>query len=780
MLRSVLDLIGVKTRFGRRETAMTGPSPLEIADAFFSGSPADGPVTADRFADGTFDPFEIGQILANLQMLEDARRCLLIAAGDAPQERHLAGLAQYSMRLSDFDAARTYLDRADRDAMSAGERAEHDLRRIEILRAESRIEAALEALANVDFPSSMAAMKTRTELSLLAICDGREDEFEMKAVCAYAETRSYDIARILIDFSVRRNKGVLYLPLLIELSRSMPKRNAINETIVTIGWQLQDENTIEWGLERLKKHAKFYFRTASFAYQRRDSSTALARHVEFLRTALDHAPADPPITVRNAYHRSNLARVSAHIGEVGRALQIMEPVVERFPFLVNERLLLAEILSMSRSYARSEAILDDLLVAAPQNPSIYPLTFLIKNRMPDAVEELEQLLDLRARYIPRFRNGPKDAPIPIYDAERFQLELRKGRIDSALACRTVRPANRLVARLFPAAYRNFEGDLFADGAKYDRIGVIGWDGVSDEARWARYYPFLRARAKTVVASCEPRFLTLFQRSFPWIEFVPIRRRWPHLWGPGAIYRSGVQEQIFSGVVDENYLKTLGGCDLVMFSDEITYQVHRHHPQTLGGADASFGASYLVADPERVAFWRARLADHAGGRRSVGLIWRSGLRFSGRENHYLSLEDLTPLLNENAHFVSLQHGATEEERAFCTRRGVQMIDGVDLFNEFDEVAAIVSALDLMVGVSTLPFELAGALGTEVWMLAVSPQGVFQRRGDLPEDLDQLTLNGRIISPDLWDGDAPRSVLIESVVEQAAAKLAARFRPSGKLT
>lgn len=64
------------------------------------------------------------------------------------------------------------------------------------------------------------------------------------------------------------------------------------------------------------------------------------------------------------------------------------------------------------------------------------------------------------------------------------------------------------------------------------------------------------------------------------------------------------------------------------------------------------------------------------------------------------------------FVGLQKGAGEGEIAAC---GAQLIDLGSSMQHFDDAAAIVTQLDLVIAVDTAMAHLAGALGKPCWLL-----------------------------------------------------------------
>lgn len=124
--------------------------------------------------------------------------------------------------------------------------------------------------------------------------------------------------------------------------------------------------------------------------------------------------------------------------------------------------------------------------------------------------------------------------------------------------------------------------------------------------------------------------------------------------------------------------------------------------------------YLHADPASVARWRARLA---GVR--VGLVWAGEPRpeqsaaLATDRRRSLPLTALAPLgAVAGVRLVSLQKGAAARQPVPA---GMVLHDWTAELDDFDDTAALVAALDLVISVDTAPVHLAGALGVPTWLL-----------------------------------------------------------------
>jgi hypothetical protein len=154
------------------------------------------------------------------------------------------------------------------------------------------------------------------------------------------------------------------------------------------------------------------------------------------------------------------------------------------------------------------------------------------------------------------------------------------------------------------------------------------------------------------------------------------------------------------------------------------------PQYFRRARADFPArrGYLAADAQRSAYWRGEL--QAGSALRVGIAWRGGTPRSRQFTRSTALPQWLPVLRgQGAVFYALQYGDIAHELAELSAHGGVTVRQVGkATHDLDELAAVISALDLVVSVDNTVAHLAGALGKTVWtLLPESPEWRYPRGG-----------------------------------------------------
>ena len=142
--------------------------------------------------------------------------------------------------------------------------------------------------------------------------------------------------------------------------------------------------------------------------------------------------------------------------------------------------------------------------------------------------------------------------------------------------------------------------------------------------------------------------------------------------------------------------------------------------------------YLFADKAKLKTWRKRLGAANGSRRKVGLVWAGSPTFGNDRYRSMPLADLSALSElENVTWYPLQKGAAHAQLADAPP-AFRAQDFTGELNSFEDTAALIMHLDLVIAVDTAVAHLAGALGKPVWLLlpANSDWRWLEARSDSP--------------------------------------------------
>jgi tetratricopeptide (TPR) repeat protein len=123
--------------------------------------------------------------------------------------------------------------------------------------------------------------------------------------------------------------------------------------------------------------------------------------------------------------------------------------------------------------------------------------------------------------------------------------------------------------------------------------------------------------------------------------------------------------------------------------------------------------YVAADPSRAAHWRNRLP--RSRQPCIGIAWSGNAQFRGDFNRSMAFSQFATIASvPDAAFVTLNPGPNERDTtALAAHPHVANLAGE--FRDFDDTAAVIDSLDLVVTTDTSIAHLAGALGKPVWIL-----------------------------------------------------------------
>lgn len=213
------------------------------------------------------------------------------------------------------------------------------------------------------------------------------------------------------------------------------------------------------------------------------------------------------------------------------------------------------------------------------------------------------------------------------------------------------------------------------------VMVTGEQGLGDEIMAASVVPDAAKACKRFIFDCDARLASLFRRSFPGVLVTPTRR----------------ERDITLPVMPTHHKSLFGLGELFRRRDE-------DFPR----------APYLIPNPEDVQMFRDRFR----GRKVIGLAWSGGLPRTGMEPRAAGLTAFLPLLKRGGEFLSLQYKDDQAEIAALEKQhGIQIhrLPWVTQAQDMDLLAALIAALDEVVGVHTTALHLSSALGVKTTTL-----------------------------------------------------------------
>lgn len=372
--------------------------------------------------------------------------------------------------------------------------------------------------------------------------------------------------------------------------------------------------------------------------------------------------------------------------KVGEALEVAAAAAAADPGGYEARLMLGFAHQKAHEPWRALEHYGAALALQPSDPEVHDLlgsTYQELGRIEEALAEYDRALSLRPDHAgAHFHRGLARLLLGDFARGWEDYEFRKRSAESTA------PARR---------YPEWDGSPLGGRT----LLVRREQGLGDEIMFASMVPEIVRAAKHCVLECEPRLRPLFSRSF-------------------------AQATVFAARPDGSLPPEVSGLPVDV--------------ESAAGSLARFlrpdarsfpaGSGYLKADAGRVAYWRARIAEGGKGL-SVGISWTGGVRKTRRAVRSLPLLNWLPLLRlPQARFVSLQYTpeATAEIAELHRAHGVTVEHWPEAIEDYDETAALVGALDLVLSVCTSVVHLGGALGRPVWVLApYSPEWRYGFKG-----------------------------------------------------
>ena len=245
--------------------------------------------------------------------------------------------------------------------------------------------------------------------------------------------------------------------------------------------------------------------------------------------------------------------------------------------------------------------------------------------------------------------------------------------------------------------RPFKYPEYKHKASEGTVLVYREQGLGDEIMFSSCLHDLHKLKKNIIVECDPKLNKLFSRSFSFATIYSSKDRNNIEW---TNQHPNIKSQIAIGSLPYYFRNNL--------------------------EDFQGKAPYILADKNRVAYWKEKL-DSLGYGLKIGLSWRGGTHKTRKLVRSLDTGTAALLLDmPNAKFINLQYGGTDKElHEIAHKANAKIYHFPDAIEDYDETAALCSALDIVISVQTAIVHLCGALG--VTTLAMLPQVAEWRYG-----------------------------------------------------
>ncbi len=378
------------------------------------------------------------------------------------------------------------------------------------------------------------------------------------------------------------------------------------------------------------------------------------------------------------YWRShnNLGLILADLGRREEAIVHLHQALEIDPDNIDVLLNLVRLYSFEENFEEGRPYLERLHQRLPDDARVWNSMATYSHaqgRMADAIREIQHAVDL-------------DPELTQARLNLAHLNIEKGDLARGWADYDARFRLKEMRALHAALpLPRWDGGPLEGRS----VLVYSEQGIGDEIMFSSCLPDLLKQTDRCIVFCSRKLEPIFRRSFERAEIVgfdvpKFRVRFKQLTpAPDLQLGMGTLPKFFRNSFDD---------------------FPRHQ-------------GFLRADADKVRAWRDRL-DALGPNRKVGISWKGGIHTTGQRRRTLSLERLLPILRTgNVDFISLQYTECSEDIAKLKQdHGITVHHWQDAIDDYDQTAALVSALDLVVTVCTAIVHLTGALGKPAWVMA----------------------------------------------------------------
>ena len=265
---------------------------------------------------------------------------------------------------------------------------------------------------------------------------------------------------------------------------------------------------------------------------------------------------------------------------------------------------------------------------------------------------------------------------------------------AAAKCRHLKPEVYIERLGLPPEWN---GKEINDGTLF----VFQEQGIGDELRFANCFEDLSSKLKApCFIETDARLIPLFSRSFPRLSFI-----------------EKLERKLDTHVI-VNYTETIKKLNAAAHCPIGDLPLH-FRPSI---NHFNFNDAYLVPDENEREHWR-KVFEQIGQELKIGFCWQTALPSKIYDNYFPDIHELEPIFAlKNANFINLQPTECEQQLLAAEKDfniNIFRPRNIDLFNDLDRVAALISECDIVIGPMTAVISMAGAVGTHCYGLNLHP-------------------------------------------------------------
>ena len=286
-----------------------------------------------------------------------------------------------------------------------------------------------------------------------------------------------------------------------------------------------------------------------------------------------------------------------------------------------------------------------------------------QGKLDDAIASFEAALSLKPDYAEAHKNMGR-------------LHWLQGNFQTAFELLEYRwlVKSRNIGEPYKTKKSEWEGEI-------ERLFVWKEQGIGDEIMFSSLLIEAEQQASSLTVECDSRLIPIYKRSFPSkTKFIDDRKK--------------INEQDYDSHVAIGSLSKYFRSDISDF--------------------LKTSAGWLKADQARAANYRNSLLSKPSSK-LIGLSWFT--RTKKVNSHFRNIDVqqlLDHLIGLPLDFVSLQYALSKEELIEINNNipiDILSVDELDLFNDIDGLASLISACDIVISIDNINAHLSGALGVD---------------------------------------------------------------------